>query len=215
MLKKYFFALFFIIFGISIYSQGYNLQGTEYPDPKRHIWLEKTSSKDNMLIADSLAIMTFEEKINAIPYIAKRKDKNFSLILDKIFYQEFDTKSEKEHLLYLMIDIFFTDEESVENSKESFLIVCENISSYKDSMLRKKIMEKTILLDKKAAENILLKEAQFLLSEGKKSKKFNTEMIEESRFFYFYSGKINSPVLDDYRQMIYVAVSNIPYNFLD
>ena len=219
MLIKNISALFFVmisgLFVNNIYPQGYNYKGTEYPDSNRYNWFEKTSSKDNMLIADSLAIMNFEDKINAIPYIAKRKDKNFSLILDKIFYQEFENKNEKEQLLYLMIDDFFTDEESVENSKDSFLMICENISGYKNSILRKKIMEKTVLLDTKNSEKILIKEAMFLLNEGNKSKKFDIEMLEETRFFYFYSEKIDSPVLKDYRQMIYIAVSNIPYTFLD
>jgi len=209
-------TLFLIIISGIIFNNILYAQDISKNSDKEHSnWLETSSSKDDIIISDYFDAINLEEKISAIPYIAKRKDRNFSFLLDKIYYQENDNKSEKEYILFLMLDNFFNDAESVEMSKDSFFIVCENIANYRNSILRKKIMEKTALLDKKMAENILLKEALFLLEEGSKSKKFNTEMLEESRIFFIYSEKIDSPVLNDYRQEIYVAVSNIPDKFLD
>ena len=215
MLIKYFIILLFLISGIFFNDILYAQDILEKTDNEPSHWFETSSSKDDILIAYYFDAISFEEKIRAITYLAKRKDRDFSLLLDKIYYQESDNKNEKEYIFYLMLDNFFTDEESVEKSKDSFLIVCENIANYRNSILRKKIMEKTVLLDKKIAENILVKEALFLLNEGKKNSKFNLEMLEESRIFFTYSEKIDSPVLNDYRQKIYVAVSNIPDNFMD
>jgi len=224
MLKKYFITLFIIIpliFLNNIYPQDKNPQDKnpqdrnlqdflENQDNSSFNWFTTSTSKDDFIIADYFDILSFDEQITAIPYIAKRKDRDFSLLLDKIYYQEADDKNEKEFILYLMLHNFFNDKESIEKSKDSFFTICENISNYKNSILRKKIMEKTVFLDNKKAENILLKESKFLLNEGKKNSKFNLEMLEESRIFFLYSGKIDSSVLNDYRQMIYVTVSNIP-----
>ncbi|MCL2704907.1 MAG: hypothetical protein FWE72_01720 [Spirochaetaceae bacterium] len=210
MLVKYFITLLFIILGMIFNNILYAQDISKNSDNEPSNWLETSSSKDDIIIAYYLDGAGFEEKIRAITYLAKRKDRDFSLLIDKIYYLESDNKNEKEYIFYLILDNLFIDEESVEKSKDSFLIVCENIANYKNSILRKKIMEKTVLLDKKLAENILVKEALFLLNEGKKNSIFNLEMLEESKIFFIYSGKIDSSVLNDYKQMIYVTVSNIP-----
>ena len=203
-------SLFFItitvlFFNINLFAQDIDLNNN---------WLTDSAGKDDILILEYLNTVDFEEKIRAISNISKREDKNFSFLLDSIYYQVGDNINEKEYILYLMLDNFFTDETSINESLGSFLAVCNNISNYRNSILRKKIMEKTVLFDNNTAESILLKEALFLLQEGKKTNSFNIEMLEESRIFFIYSGKVDSPVLNDYRQEIYVTVINIPYSFI-
>ncbi len=215
LIKNIVFLLFIIISGIlsnNIYPQdNYSHAGENQSNEHYYAWLKNSTSKSDTIINEYFNAIDFEEKINAITYISKREDKNFSLLLDNTYYHQYDNKNEKEYILFLMIDNFFKDEKAVKASGDSFFLICNNIASYSHSTLRKKIMEKTVFMDKKAAENILLKEALFLLDEGKKNNKFNKEMIEESRVFFIYSEKINSPVIADYRQTIYVTVSNIPY----
>ena len=224
MVKKGFllFAVSFIFYikcPLILYSQEIVLpqQPVEKQDidtPTPNNWLSNSNSKEDSIIITYFNAADFDEKINAIYDIGKRKDKDFSLILDNVYYQEYDSKNEKDFILFLMLDTFFKDEKSVIATLESFLRVCNDISIYKNSTLRKKIIEKALLLDQKNAETVLIKAALFLLNEGKKYNKFNKEMLEESRIFFLYSGKIDSLVLEDYRQEIYVTVTNIPYWFL-
>ena len=201
----HFAIVFWLFFSAIIYAQD-----TAQPN-----WLETSTNRDSIQIAAYFAAIDFEERIRAIQFIARRKDRNFSSLLDMMHYQASDNIAEKEFILYLMLDSFFNDEESIQASRDSFLVIANNIVNYKDSILRKKIMEKTTLLDKKEAEDILLKQALFLLDLGKKNREFNGEMIEESRIFFIYSQKVDSPVLNFYRHEIYLTVSNIPYSFLD
>ena len=203
-------ALFTISIGLFFSSIIYAQDTVQSPN-----WLETTTNRDSIKIAVHFASIDFEEKTKAIQQIARREDRNFSSLLDMMHYQASDNIAEKEFILYLMLDNFFNDEKSVQASKDSFLVISNNIANYKDSILRKKIMEKTVMLDKKEAEDILLKQALFLLEKGKERREFNREMIEESRIFFIYSQKIDSPVLNFYRHEIYVTVSNLPYSFFD
>ncbi|MCL2792640.1 MAG: hypothetical protein FWD87_06075 [Spirochaetaceae bacterium] len=208
----------FLIFGIFfIYLQEVNAQDTFPQDMEieRANWLERSSSRDNAIIFDYFNAVGFEERIRAVHYIARRRDRNFSSLLDLMYYQRGDNVNEKEFILYLMLDNLFNDEQSFQESRESFIKICNNIANFRSSLLRKKIMEKTVLLDKREAENIFLNQAMFLLNLGQESRRFNREMLEESRIFFIYSQKVDSHVLNFYRHEIYITVSNIPYSFLD
>ncbi|MCL2294987.1 MAG: hypothetical protein FWC36_09010 [Spirochaetes bacterium] len=205
MFKKIIAALVFITLIQNIYAQ-------DIASPFE--WLTNTISRNDSIVVDYLNTIDFGERIRAIPYIAKRDDRNFSLLLDNIYYQRGNNVHENEFILFLMLDHFFNDEESVNASRESFLAILKNISNYQSSTLRKIIMEKTALLDNRNAETVLLRHALFLLEEGQRNRgRFSPAMLEESRIFFIYSAKVNSPVLNDYRQEIYVTVSNIPDSF--
>ena len=220
-IRSFLMVFLIIISGIffNIPAQEINAQDIPRQESKNsnahnyYNWLEKSDRKNDSIIAGYLDVIDFSEKTDAIKHIALRTDKNFSLLIEHFYYHEADNKNEKEYILYLMLDNFFKDEKSVIESWDSFFLICNDIASYSHSSLRKIIMEKTTLLDKKSAESILLKEALLLLNKGKKSKKFNPDMLEESRIFFIHSGKIESPALNDYRQQIYVTVSNIPDTF--
>ena len=172
-------------------------------------WIETSTGDQNAVVLESFRAMDLGERIVAVDLLAKRTDRDFSFLIEELYYSKNYKTTEKEYLFYLILEKLVTDAGTVADTGEYFFLLCSDIATYRQSTLRKKIIERTTLLNNADAENILLKEAVFLEKSGLRDSYFNSEMIEECRIFMREAERIGSLILKDYIHRIYVAVRNL------
>jgi hypothetical protein len=198
---------------LCILSGGYFHAAAQNHIKPDNSWLESTTFHDSEIILDYLSVLDFNEKIHAIEQLSGRKDRNFSFLIEEIYYSASLKNEEREFLLYKILEKLITDIASASDTGTAFIKLCSDIASYRDSSLRKLILEKTDLLDRNEAENILLKEALFLKNHKVSDNILDAQMLEESRILFIKARKLDSVILNDYIQQIYIKYKNIPESF--
>jgi len=172
-------------------------------------WIESSTGDQNDIVVESFRTMDLDERITAIDLLAGRTDRDFGFLIEELYYSKNYKTTEKEYLLYLILEKLVTDTGTADDTGEYFLLLCGDIAVYRQSILRKKIIERTTLMKTPDAEKILLKEAVFLEKTGLRDSYFNSEMIEEYRIFTREAEKTGSIILKDYIHRIYTAVRNL------
>ncbi|MCP5514291.1 MAG: hypothetical protein H7A26_02375 [Spirochaetales bacterium] len=172
-------------------------------------WIESSTGDQNDIVVESFRMMDLDERITAIDLLAGRTDRDFGFLIEELYYSKNYKTTEKEYLLYLILEKLVTDAGTADDTGEYFLLLCGDIAVYRQSILRKKIIERTTLMKTPDAEKILLKEAVFLEKTGLRDSYFNSEMIEEYRIFTREAEKTGSIILKDYIHRIYTAVRNL------
>jgi len=172
-------------------------------------WIESSTGDQNDIVVESFRMMDLDERITAIDLLAGRTDRDFGFLIEELYYSKNYKTTEKEYLLYLILEKLVTDAGTADDTGEYFLLLCSDIAVYRQSILRKKIIERTTLMKTPDAEKILLKEAVFLEKTGLRDSYFNSEMIEEYRIFTREAEKTGSIILKDYIHRIYTAVRNL------
>ncbi len=172
-------------------------------------WIETSTGDQDAIVLESFRAMDLDERIAAVDSLAGRKERDFGFLIEELYYSNNYKTTEKEYLFYLILEKLVIDAVTAADTGDCFLLLCSDIAAYRQSILRKKIIERTTFMNTADAENILLKEAVFLEKTGLRDSYFNSEMIEECRIFMREAEKIGSVILKDYIHRIYVAVRNL------
>lgn len=172
-------------------------------------WIETSTGDQDAIVLESFRAMDLDERIAAVDSLAERTDRDFGFLIEELYYSNNYKITEKEYLLYLILEKLVTDAGTAADTGEYFFLLCSDITAYRQPILRKKIIERTTFMNTADAENILLKEAVFLEKTGLRDSYFNSEMIEECRIFMREAERIGSVILKDYIHRIYVAVRNL------
>ena len=182
-------------------------------DPSDYSWLESSTSNENIIIIDYITAIDFKEKIEAVDSLSKRIERDFRFLIDYIYNSGSMKNEEREFLLYKILEKLITDRKSAEESGYAFVRLCRDIASFKDSALRKLIINRTDFLDSADAEHVLLNEALFFADRKESGGILGDELLEECRILFTAADKIDSIILDDYIQKIYEKYKNIPAEF--
>ncbi len=200
-----------LIFSVFTLLSGFMIKAGA--EESEYGWLKSSTEKENIIILESFKGMGLAEKIISIKYLSEREDKNYAFLINDIYHSGSLKSGEREYLLFLILDILVVSREAAAKTGRPFIDICRDISSYRQSNLRKKIMEKTSLMEKNDSEGVLMKEALFLRDFVKHENTMNQEMLEECRIFFRKAYESGSAVLADYTEMIYTEARNIPESF--
>ena len=103
-------------------------------------WVAETDSSSNRLVSEIMQKSDLTERTDIIRNLGKRKDRNFKIILEDLYYKNIYPAAEKEILLYLCVNSFINSEADYSDSCEVYDEIFADISRFSDSLLRKELI---------------------------------------------------------------------------
>ena len=175
-------------------------ENEKYPESG---WISETESRANLMISEIIEKSDFTEKIDIIKILGRRKDRDFNIILENIYYGKYGKESEKETVIFYCISSLIKSEKDFEINNFILKTIFRDIDRFSDSVLRKEIIKKTDYAGRKTAVEILAEEGKRLAEISRKNGILSAVNAEECRLFFRYAEKYNEPVLDQLADIIY------------
>ena len=165
-------------------------------------WLLFSDSSSNRIISEIIDKTDLTGKIDILQNLGKRKDRNFNLIIENIYYEKNGNKAEKEILLFYSLESMIKNPGDFEENSVICRKIFNDINIYSDSLLRKQIIKTADYADRKTAVKTLASEGNRLASISSKNGELDSILLDECRVFFMHCEKYSEAVLEQLKDII-------------
>lgn len=179
-----------------------------------HLYAFGNDNYKDFIVIESIKQSDFEGGISIISRLSERADKNYSSVMEHIYYSRENNPAERELLLYYCLNYLITDSNSADANKDILDLICSGIMNYNDSLLRKEIIKKLDYIDNASAVKILIKESRLLADKADNNSSLEYHLLKEAELFIRQAGKYDSLALKESVLSLYREIRNLPAEYI-